>query len=232
MSYIQSIASEQTWLLPYSIDELVEENNPVRVIRAYVDSLLMEDLGFVRAVPAGTGRPGYDPRDMLKLYIYGYLNRVRSSRRLMAECRRNVELFYLLNMLRPDFRTIADFRKDNRQAIKAVFKDFVKACAELNLLGKKTFAVDGTKIRASNGKKKSFTPQILEKKLDYLREQDRGISSKDGSDGRGRTAACANPGAGYPQKGHAGQAQADQGADREIRGLPKAYGGKRRGPDS
>lgn len=172
MSYIQSIASEQTWLLPYSIDELVEENNPVRVIRAYVDSLLMEDLGFVRAVPAGTGRPGYDPRDMLKLYIYGYLNRVRSSRRLMAECRRNVELFYLLNMLRPDFRTIADFRKDNRQAIKAVFKDFVKACAELNLLGKKTFAVDGTKIRASNGKKKSFTPQILEKKLDYLREQE------------------------------------------------------------
>ena len=172
MSYIQSIASEQTWLLPYSIDELVEENNPVRVIRAYVDNLLMEDLGFVRAVPAGTGRPGYDPRDMLKLYIYGYLNRVRSSRRLMAECRRNEGLFYLLNMLRPDFRTIADFRKDNRQAIKAVFKDFVKACAELNLLGKKTFAVDGTKIRASNGKKKSFTPQILEKKLDYLREQE------------------------------------------------------------
>lgn len=126
MSYIQSIASEQTWLLPYSIDELVEENNPVRVIRAYVDSLPMEDLGFVRAVPAETGRPGYDPRDMLKLYIYGYLNRVRSSRRLMAECRRNVELFYLLNMLRPDFRTIADFRKDNRQAIKAVFKDFVR----------------------------------------------------------------------------------------------------------
>ena len=84
MSYIQSIISEQTWLLPYSIDELVEENNPVRVIRAYVDSLPMEDLGFVRAVPAGTGRPGYDPRDMLKLYIYGDLNRIRSSRRLMA----------------------------------------------------------------------------------------------------------------------------------------------------
>ena len=172
MRYIKSIISEQTWLLPYSIDELVEENNPVRVIRAYVDSLPMEELGFVRAVPAGTGRPGYDPRDILKLYIYGYLNRIRSSRRLMAECRRNVELFYLVHMLRPDFRTIADFRKDNRQAIKAVFKDFVKACAELKLLGKRTFAVDGTRIRASNGKKKSFTPQILEKKLDYLREQE------------------------------------------------------------
>lgn len=172
MSYIQSVASEQTWLLPYSIDELVEENNPVRVIRAYVYSLPMEELGFVRAVPAGTGRPGYDPRELLGLYIYGYLNRIRSSRRLMVECRRNVELFYLLNMLRPDFRTIADFRKDNRQAIKAVFRDFVKACADLNLLGRRSFAVDGTRIRASNSKKKSFTPQILEKKLDYLREQE------------------------------------------------------------
>ena len=93
----------------------------------------------------------------------------------MTECRRNVELFYLLNMLKPDFRTIADFRKDNRKALKAVFRDFVKACAELHLLGKKSFAVDGTKIRASNGKKRSFTPQILEKKLDYLREQEQKI---------------------------------------------------------
>ena len=137
MRYIQSTSPEQTWLLPYSLDELVEENNPVRVIRAYVDSLPMEELGFARAVPAQTGRPAYDPRDLLKLYIYGYLNRIRSSRRLMTECRRNVEVFYLLNMLKPDFRTIADFRKDNRKALKAVFKDFVKACAELHLLGKK-----------------------------------------------------------------------------------------------
>ena len=175
MRYIQSTSPEQTWLLPYSLDELVEENNSVRVIRAYVDSLPMEALGFARAVPAQTGRPAYDPRDLLKLYIYGYLNRIRSSRRLMMECRRNVELFYLLNMLKPDFRTIADFRKDNRKALKAVFRDFVKACAELQLLGKKSFAVDGTKIRASNGKKRSFTPQILEKKLDYLREQEQKI---------------------------------------------------------
>lgn len=172
MSYIHGIASGQTWLLPYSIDELVEENNPVRVIRAYVDSLPMEELGFVRANPAETGRPGYDPRDLLGLYIYGYLNRIRSSRRLMTECKRNVELFYLLNMLKPDFRTIADFRKENRTSLKEVFKDFVRACVELKLLGKRSFAVDGTKIRASSGKKKSFTPQILEKKLDYLREQE------------------------------------------------------------
>lgn len=101
MRYIQSIPSEQTWLLPYSLDELVEENNSVRVIRAYVDSLPMEALGFARAVPAQTGRQAYDPRDLLKLYNYGYLNRIRSSRRLMTECRRNVELFYPLTRQTP-----------------------------------------------------------------------------------------------------------------------------------
>lgn len=172
MGYIEGISSGQTWLLSYSIDELVEENNPVRVIRAYVDSLPMEALGFARAVPAETGRPAYNPRALLKLYIYGYLNRIRSSRRLMAECRRNVELFYLLGLLKPDFRTIADFHKENSRAIKAVFRDFVKACAELKPLGKQTFGVDGTKIRASTGKKRSFTPEILDKKLAYLHEQE------------------------------------------------------------
>ena len=175
MRYIQNISREQTRLLPYSVEEMVEETNPVRVIHAYVDSLPMETLGFERAEPAQTGRPAYDPRDLLKLYIYGYLNRIRSSRKLMTECRRNVELFYLLNMLRPDFRTIADFRKRNRKALKEVFRDFVKACAELKLLGKETVAIDGTKIRASNSKKKSYTPEILEKKIEYLEEQERGI---------------------------------------------------------
>lgn len=175
MQYIQNISREQTRLLPYSVEEMVEETNPVRVIHAYVDSLPMETLGFERAEPAQTGRPAYDPRDLLKLYIYGYLNRIRSSRKLMTECRRNVELFYLLNMLRPDFRTIADFRKRNRKALKEVFRDFVKACAELKLLGKETVAIDGTKIRASNSKKKSYTPEILEKKIEYLEEQERGI---------------------------------------------------------
>lgn len=175
MRYIQNISREQTRFLPYSVEEMVEETNPVRVIHAYVDSLPMETLGFERAEPAQTGRPAYDPRDLLKLYIYGYLNRIRSSRKLMTECRRNVELFYLLNMLRPDFRTIADFRKRNRKALKEVFRDFVKACAELKLLGKETVAIDGTKIRASNSKKKSYTPEILKKKIEYLEEQERGI---------------------------------------------------------
>lgn len=172
MGYKEGIAASQQWLMPYSIEEWIEANNPVRVIEAYVNSLPMEVLGFIRAKPRETGRPGYDPRDMLKLYIYGYLNGIRSSRRLMRECGRNVELFYLLGMLRPDFRTIADFRKDNRRALEAVFKDFVSMCAELKLLGKKTFAVDGTKIRAVNSKKKSYTPEILDKKLGYIREQE------------------------------------------------------------
>lgn len=175
MGYVQGIASKQAWLLPYSIEELIKENNPVRVIEAYIDSLRLEELGFARAVPAQTGRPSYDPRDMLKLYLYGYSNRLRSSRRLMLECRRNVELFYLLGMIRPDFRTIADFRKDNRKAIEAVFKDFVQLCSELKLLGKKMFTVDGTKIRAVNSKKKVFTETILDNKLKYLEEQEQKI---------------------------------------------------------
>ena len=175
MGYVQGILAEQTWLLPYSIEELIEENNPVRVIEAYADSLCLEGLGFARAVPAQTGRPAYDPRDMLKLYIYGYLNRLRSSRRLMLECRRNVELFYLLKMIKPDFRTIADFRKDNRKALEEVFKDFVSLCSELKLLGKKMFTVDGTKIRAVNGKKKAYTETILTNKLKYLEEQQQKI---------------------------------------------------------
>ncbi len=171
MGYVQGILAEQTWLLPYSIEELIQENNPVKVIEAYADSLPLEELGFARAVPAQTGRPAYDPRDMVKLYIYGYLNRLRSSRRLMLECRRNVELFYLLGMIKPDFRTIADFRKDNRKALEEVFKDFVSLCSELKLLGKKMFTVDGTKIRAVNGKKKAYTEAILDNKLKYLEEQ-------------------------------------------------------------
>ena len=175
MGYVQGILAEQTWLLPYSIEELIEENNAVRVIEAYADSLCLEGLGFARAVPAQTGRPAYDPRDMLKLYIYGYLNRLRSSRRLMLECRRNVELFYLLKMIKPDFRTIADFRKDNRKALEEVFKDFVSLCSELKLLGKKMFTVDGTKIRAVNGKKKAYTETILTNKLKYLEEQQQKI---------------------------------------------------------
>ena len=124
MKYMEKRDRSQISFLPECVEDTISDENPVRVIDAFVDSLDMEGLGFQKAKPAQTGRPAYDPRDLLKLYLYGYLNRIRSSRMLMRECRRNIELFYLLGGLKPDFRTIADFRKDNAQAIRNCFRVF------------------------------------------------------------------------------------------------------------
>jgi transposase len=121
-------------------------------------------------MPANTGRPPYDSKDLLKLHLYGYFNRIRSSRRLMIECGRNVELFYLLKHLTPDFRTIADFRKNNAKAIKQVFKAFVKVCMELQLYERELVAIDGSKFRAVNGRKKMYNKAILKKKLVRIEE--------------------------------------------------------------
>ena len=126
MDYIKGHSRTQTTMLPDCIDDLLDKDNPVRVIDAFVDGLDMVQAGFFKASLNQTGRPPYDPRDLLKLYIYGYFNRIRSSRRLMMECMRNIELFFLLNRLAPDFRTIADFRKDNAKALKNVFRAFVR----------------------------------------------------------------------------------------------------------
>lgn len=172
MGYISGTNRNQISLFPNSIDEYIAEENTVRILDAFVDGLSNKEIGFKRIQPAATGRPAYDPKDLLKLYIYGYMNRIRSSRKLMTECKRNVEVFWLLKQLTPDFRTIADFRKDNAEAIRTVFKAFVSICCELNMLGNETFAVDGTKIRANNSIKRSFTPEILEKKIYYLRQQE------------------------------------------------------------
>ena len=131
----------------------------------------MEALGFQKAKPAQTGRPAYDPRDLLKLYLYGYLNRVRSSRMLMRESRRNVELFYLLGGLKPDFRPIADFRKDNPKAIRNTFRAFGKLCVKLGLYKRELLAVDGTKIRAVNSKDNCYNQEVLEKKLAHIDEK-------------------------------------------------------------
>ncbi|MCL2035530.1 MAG: transposase [Oscillospiraceae bacterium] len=181
MKYIEKESREQLTLLPDCIEDYISENNPVRIIDAFVDSLDMYRLGFLRAVPGETGRPPYDPRDLLKLYIYGYFNRIRSSRRLMLECRRNVELFYLLGKLTPDFRTIADFRKDNGAAIRGVFREFVKLCVKLNMYERELLAVDGSKVRAANSDDNAYNAEILEKKLaridghirEYLSQLDR-----------------------------------------------------------
>ena len=165
MKYVEGQARQQMTLLPDCIEDYIGEDNPVRVIDAFVDGLDIGKMGFMRATPNETGRPSYDPRDLLKLYVYGYFNRIRSSRRLMMECRRNVELFYLLGKLTPDFRTIADFRKDNAKALKNVFRAFVKLCMKLGLYQKELLAVDGSKFRAVNSKDNCYNAEILQKKL-------------------------------------------------------------------
>ena len=171
MKYKEKRDRAQISFLPECVEDYIDEENPVRVIDAFVDSLDMEALGFRKAKPAQTGRPAYDPRDLLKLYLYGYLNRIRSSRMLMRECGRNIELFYLLGGLKPDFRTIADFRKDNAKAIRGTFRAFGKLCVKLGLYKRELLAVDGTKIRAVNSKDNCYNREVQEKKLAHIDEK-------------------------------------------------------------
>lgn len=185
MKYIEGEERGQVVLLPDNLEDYVGEENPVRVIDAFVDGLDMERLGFKRSEP-GFGRPAYNPRDILKLYIYGYFNRIRSSRKLMQECGRNVEVMYLLKKLKPDFRTISDFRKDNAKALKAVFSEFVKLCVKLSLYERELLAVDGTKFRAVNSKDNAYNAEILHKKLaridaniaEYLKQLEKNDTSE------------------------------------------------------
>ena len=170
MRYIEGVDRKQMTLLPDCIEDLVGQDNPVRVIEAFVNNLDLEEADFKRSVPNAIGRPSYDPRDLLKLYVYGYFNRIRSSRKLMTECTRNIELFYLLGKLTPDFRTIADFRKDNAKALKKVFSAFVKLCVNLGLYQKELLAIDGSKFRAVNSKDNTYNVEILEKKLKRIDE--------------------------------------------------------------
>ena len=165
MRHIPGIDRSQVLLLPEAVDDYVGRDNPVRFIDAFVDGLDLAAAGFERAAPKATGRPGYDPADLLKLYIYGYLNRVRSSRRLEAESKRNLEVIWLLRRLSPDFKTIADFRRINRAAFRQVFREFVRLCRELELFGRELVAVDGTRIKAVNSRKRNFTKAKLEKAL-------------------------------------------------------------------
>lgn len=168
MKYIEGESRNQQSMLPNCLDDYIAEDNPVRVIDAFVDGLDMETLGFNRSEPAETGRPAYDPRDLLKLYIYGYFNKIRSSRKLRRECSRNIELFWLLGKLQPDFRTIADFRKDNSKALQNTFRAFGKICLKLKLYQKELLAIDGSKIRAQNSKDNCYNAETLEKKLAHI----------------------------------------------------------------
>jgi transposase len=162
MTHIAGCHRSQFLLLPESLDDYVGPENPVRFIEAFVDGLDMTAAGFARVTAKATGRPGFDPKDLLKLYIYGYLNRVRSSRRLEAETHRNIEVIWLLRHLKPDYKTIADFRRDNRHAFRSVFRQFVLLCRQLDLFGRELLAVDGTRIKAVNNKNRNFTRASLE----------------------------------------------------------------------
>lgn len=180
MRHIQGENRFQTTLLPESLEDFVGVNHPVRVIDAYIDSLSMLDLGFSKATPKTTGRKPYDPADILKLYVYGYLNKVRTSRRLETECHRNLEVLWLMKRLAPDFKTIADFRKDNGQAIRNTCRSFVQFCREANLLTGELLAIDGSKFKAAASKDRALTRKQVERnraeidrKIErYLREMD------------------------------------------------------------
>src|SRR5262245_47271445 len=171
MSYITGSDRHQVLLLPERIEDYVSPENPVRFLDAYVGTLNLRTLGFVHGATATTGRPPYDPADLLRLYLYGYLHRIRSSRLLEAECHRNLEVLWLLRQLRPDFKTIADFRKDNRRALLGVSRQFIGWCHELKLFGGQLVGIDGTKLAAVNSKDANFNEKKLQDLLASAEER-------------------------------------------------------------
>lgn len=165
--FIEGEDRTQATLFPECIDDYVAEDNPVRVVDVFIDDLDISGLGF-RTVSNATGRPGYHPKMMLKLYVYGYLNRVQSSRRLEREAQRNVELMWLTERLAPDFKTIADFRKDNGEAIRMVCREFVMLCRKLGLLNNTLVAIDGSKFKAADNRDRNFTRAKMKRRLDEV----------------------------------------------------------------
>jgi transposase len=181
---------KQAVLFPDILDDYVDKENPVRFIDAFVESLKMEKLGFKHSILRDTGRPSYDPSDLLKLYVYGYLNQIRSSRKLERECHRNLEVMWLMKKLAPDHKTIADFRKDNADCIKPVFKEFVYLCRNLDLYGAQLVAIDGTKFKAVNSRSNNLNEKTValrlkqteEKIAEYLKEMDKNDTADSDED--------------------------------------------------
>ena len=168
--FVEGVDRGQSTLFPAVLDDYVAEDNPVRAVDVFVDGLDLDKLGFVGVQPLDTGRPGYHPGTMLKLYIYGYLNRLPSSRRLERECQRNIEMIWLTGQLAPDFKTIADFRKDNGKAIREVCREFVALCRKLDLLSAASVAIDGSKFKAVNARDKNFTEAKMKRRLERIDE--------------------------------------------------------------
>jgi transposase len=169
--HVEGLNRNQTALFPNTLEEYVDKENSVRFIDAFIDALNLEKLGFKHTLASEVGRPSYDPSDLLKLYVYGYLNQVRSSRKLERECHRNVEVMWLMKKLTPDFKTIADFRRDNVDCVEGVFKEFVKLCMGLDLYGAKLVAIDGVKLKAVNFLDKNFNRKNLAYRLKAVDER-------------------------------------------------------------
>ncbi len=168
--FIEGEDRSQSALFPESLDDYIAEDNPVRAIEVFVNELDLGGLGFEGIEPEATGRPAYHPTTLLKIYIYGYFNRIQSSRRLERETQRNVELIWLTGRLSPDFKTIADFRKDNGPAIRRVCSQFVLLCRKLNLFSEAVVAIDGSKFKAVNNRDKNFTDRKLQARMEQLEE--------------------------------------------------------------
>lgn len=188
--HVQGFHRRQQILLPHLVDDYVPEDNSVRFVSAFVDSLDLASLGFTHTESQETGRPSYDPADILKLYLYGYLNQVRTSRKLERECHRNLEVIWLMRTLAPDFKTIAEFRKNNVDRVKSVFRELHRFLVEMDLVGGAPVAIDGTKLKAVNSSDRSITPtnveiklKHLDEKIDrYLKELDENDQKKEGED--------------------------------------------------
>ena len=183
MDYIRGTSRHQVMLFPESVEDYITADNPVRFIDAFVTNLDLGQLGFQRAQPAETGRPAYDPGDLLRLYLYGYLHRARSSRLLERETKVNIEVMWLLGKLTPDFKTIADFRRDNLAALKQVCRECTLLCRKLQLFGGELVAIDGSKFKAVNGRRRNFSEGRLKKAIRALDEKINGyLRSLDAAD--------------------------------------------------
>ena len=183
MKYIKGQSRQQITLFPVSLDDAVDAENEVRLIEVFVENLKLDEFGFKIGF-VENGRPAYHPADLLKLYIYGYLNRIRSSRQLEKESKRNIEVMWLLKCLKPDHNTISNFRRDNPKAIKKVFRETIKIAKYFNLIGGKLLAGDSTKLRAQNGKKNNFNQKKIDRHLEYienkLAEYEKALAESDG----------------------------------------------------
>src|SRR5215472_5113540 len=192
--FVAGVSRDQATLFPERLDELVKTDAQVRVVDGFVDSLDLRALGFTKTVPALEGRPAYNPADLLKLYVYGYLNQTRSSRRLERECERNIEVLWLMNRLRPDFKTIADFRRDNGTAIGKVCRYFVQFCRGQGLFGAELVAIDGSKFAAQNSPQRSHTVAQIKAEVEELDKRiGRYLAMLDETDS-GETAEAIAPG--------------------------------------